>query len=257
MNWWRDVYQGTTLLPLLLIVMMGCATGRIKVDYGIQSSHLTHVPARTAVLPCTRWPQQARYANLSLSNATSDEFKKLCERFDSFVLEGFKDQPYMRGFSPQSVQNLLNQVNQSQSIDEIANLWSHEKSDCAACSIPPAYYQTSIAPRASWRQWLKEFSKHVRNADALLLPFVTHAFHDTLNDRGLLIARRVAGVTLLLVDTDSGDLIWAGGRIAQATEQQLVGSKSDSPLSLPPWNQVTNRLLVDDIWKDFPGRILN
>ena len=93
-----------------------------------------------------------------------------------------------------------------------------------------------------------------RNADAVLLPFVLFHYTDQRNDRGLFLARRAAGATVLLIDTNYGYLIWAGGRRAEVVQQRLINSKADREIEAPGIDMLLERLLVDDLLKDFPGR---
>ncbi len=242
---------------LIALTGVACAAPRSTIQMGMQPEYTTHVPARTAVLPCQRWPEQSRYAGLPLSNAEAEEFALLCSRIDEFILNGFKDQPYMRGFSPKAVAKLLQQAGQEGLVAKLPSLWQHQADSCGTCTNAAAYYRASIAARTPWRSWLGEFSAAARNADALLLPFVTYAYSDTINDRGLLVARRVLSMTILLIDTNNGDLIWAGGRSTQATNQRLMAAASTAAPAPPTWESACDRLLTEDIWRQFPGRVLN
>jgi hypothetical protein len=68
------------------------------------------------------------------------------------------------------------------------------------------------------------------------------------------VAERAAGVALLLIDTNSGALLWAGGREAVLPEKRLGGGNVAGTLALPPWSGVEARLLTEELWRDFPGR---
>ena len=113
---------------------------------------------------------------------------------------------------------------------------------------------SSIAALPDWRKWLAEFGGVAKGADAILIPFFMYAYEDLLDDRGLIEKKRAAGVSLLLVETSTGALIWAGNQEAVATTKEFSTSSSAKELAFAPWERVMQRLLVNNIWRDFPGR---
>ena len=101
---------------------------------------------------------------------------------------------------------------------------------------------------------LNDLSRTVRNADATLVPAVTYVRQRRFEDRGLNIAERSAEIVLLLIDTNNGLLLWSGGRQAQISNQLMASTKSPATIDYPPWPDLRQRLLIEALWRDFPGR---
>jgi hypothetical protein len=206
-------------------------------------------------LPCVAWPEATRPEGVRLTNAAAADVQALCATFDAFVIEGFGGQPHMKGFSPAFVTKVLAEAGQGTPAAKIAETWRHAQGDCAECKGPVAFYTATIAPRPQWRVWLGELSRAVRNADAILLPILTYAAERSFDDRGLRVAERAGGAALLLVDTASGQLLWAGGRDAAAARETLSGAAVQAGLAPPPWTETAERLFTEDLWRAFPGRL--
>lgn len=239
---------------MLSSVPVACVSTPPAATYGIQPEHQSYVPARTAIFPCRAWPDGARYEMLPLTSAKEPEIQALCAAVDEYVLDGFDNQPFMKGFTPKFVQKQLDATGKGQLAETLPGLWGHEAGDCADCPSPPAYYHRSLPQRTAWLTWLHGLSGAVRNADAVLLPFVTFAYDKRYDDRGLDVHERAAGVVLLLVDTAKGELLWAGGREAQVPAKRLRSANVTGDLPPPDWKLVKERLLSDDLWREYPGR---
>ena len=240
--------------PIVILSLITACTATLpSVDYGMRPEHRSFIPARIAVLPCTEWPNGARYQ--ALPNITSiAQVSDLCAVFDAFAVQGFQNQPFLKGFSPKAVATLLGQAQTPDLIKKIDSLWGHSPTDCMDCTNAPTFYSTSIAGRPEWRSWLHDFSRSVRNADAVLMPRVTYARERKLNDRGLLLAERSAEIVMLLIDANNGLLLWSGGRQAQIANQRIENEKPSSALEFLPWPELNQRLFIETVWKDFPGR---
>lgn len=220
-------------------------------EYGIQDQAVAFIPARIAVLPCKVWPRGLNYKGLPLSNIASEKIQDLCTKTDSFIIDGFTDQPYMRGISPSIVSQLLEKNEKPELLDEMSQTLLSE-SGCSDCNSPITYYKKAISDQKDWRIWLNSFSRAVANSDAVLLPFVIFSYEGRTNDRGIETSYRQAGLLLFLIDTNSGKLVWAGGRQAEIKNQ---GEPYDSKKpDIPSWQALEQRLFVSDIWQDFPGR---
>lgn len=239
---------------LLSLLAPACAHDQPSPVLGMQPGHLGFVPAATAILPCREWPAGARFRDLPLTSAKPDEIKAICADLDAAILAGFNGQPYMRAYPPKSVQKQLEKNGKANLPDDLTALFAHGADSCVNCGSPPAFFEKTIAPRVPFRDWLDQLSKAVKNTDAALLPFVTYAYEKRYNDRGLHIAERAVGVTLLLVGTAHGELLWAGGREAAVPNQRLEAAKVHVDLEPPPWSAATERLFTEDLWREFPGR---
>ena len=239
-------------LGVLLGTLVSCAHEEVEINYGLQLNHSSFVPARVAVLHCQEWPNGARYKTLPLTNFSKDDVQQICKKFDDFVINGYDGQPYMRGISQKGVKRRLDKKLGEEFLQKVSSLWQHLETDCQNCTNPAQFYTLSIAERQQWRQWLVELSKNAKSADAVLLPMVTYGYNRTVNDRGVMVQEKGAGLTMLLIDTNNGYLLWAGGREAVSSNQSF--HDNNAPLEPPTDKSLYQRLFTDDIWKDFPGR---
>lgn len=248
----------TKLLALLLslgssFVSLSCVTPEAA-KYGVQAKHLAHIPARIAVFPCRKWPQGGLYAGQKKIEASDAEITQLCSVLDTYILQAFEGQPYMRGLSPAVVRKLLARKPEGAQLEQLEDLWFRPGQACEACRNPTSYYKSVIASRNDWRQWLGKVSRETTSSDAVLLPFISEAYGEVINDRGLYYASRHSELVLLLIDTNNGELIWSGGKKADMRlplEQKPVDPKA---VTLPSWEELYKRMLVPDIWAEFPGR---
>lgn len=225
-----------------------------QASYGLQSDNLAYIPARIAVLPCRLWPQTAGYPGMSLSNVDRDRLLDICESFDSFIIEGFQGQPYMRGISAGVVKQLLEREGQLDILTEIDEHWRRQTGECAKCNRAIDYYKQVLSARQPWRIWLTGFSRTAYNSDAILFPLLTYVHEGRLDDRGITISFRKIGGLLLLIDTNTGELIWAGGREAEARRQLPRREAGPDEPPLPEWSEVYERLFTIELWQEFPGR---
>ncbi|RYZ83966.1 MAG: hypothetical protein EOP04_18935 [Proteobacteria bacterium] len=77
---------------------------------------------------------------------------------------------------------------------------------------------------------------------------------EVVDDRGIYYATRSAAIVLLLIDTNNGELIWSGGKKGDI-RVPLEGKPSDpKAVPLPTWEEVNKRILVPELWAEFPGR---
>lgn len=252
-------YLEALVVLFMVLLVAGCITspdGDLRL--GIQPGHQAYVPARIAVLPCQIWPHGAQFAGWRVSATPQpDAERDLCQAIDQFVIAGFKDQPFMKGYSPTAVQQCLKSGGNEHVLQELAGLWQHQPEDCSGCTHSASFYTRSISGRPAWQRWIQSLSRTCQSVDAVLLPFA-FPLHEGIEDQdSRRQAVRQGAVTLLLIDTNSGQLLWAGAREA-STAVTL-----DRPESLPhaaatyaPWPDLTQRLLTDVLWIDFPGRLV-
>lgn len=247
--------QKATIATLLLATLLatGCVHSEKNLASGVQSSHVAFVPARIAVFPCGAWPSELTFDNLPRANVDEVQIQEICTRYDKYVLQGFDEQPYMRGLTPDAVKTLLKKQGQENLLTQWSSLWARKPTDCLTCQNTGSYYQDSIATRPEWQNWLAQVSRSVRNADALLLPQVLYVREEKDNQRGALVSTRRAKLALLLIDTNNGALIWFGEREARASDHLLADAGNSAPPP-PSWSVLYDRLFTNDLWRDFPGR---
>jgi len=243
------------LILVFITILSGCSLFR-RADYtpGIQADRLAYIPARVSILPCQRWPNAATYRSLRLSNFSKEEVAAICNAIDEFILAGFDQQPFMHGLTPKYVTRLLSLAVPPVTLEAGFETWKREAQDCSECKDSLNFYQRSIAERESWRLWLSQFSKASRDSDAIFIPFLLYAYKDKINDRGMIEARRVAGVSLMLIDTNNGNTIWSRSRDAEVSNKKLQTDPSSNQLESPGIDVLQSRLLTSDLWLDYPGR---
>lgn len=223
-------------------------------QFGVQANHLAHIPARITILPCQKWPQGALYAGQAKLEANDAEVKDLCTNLDSFVIAGFDGQPYMRGIAPAAVKKRLERNSAGAQLDQLEQLWFRPSQVCEACRNPTSYYKEVVAARTDWRQWLSGISRETASSDAVLIPFVAEAQGSVIDDRGLFYAIRSAEIVMILVDTNNGELIWAGGKKGEIRTPLDKKPADPKAVPLPSWEELNKRLFVPEIWAEFPGR---
>ncbi len=210
------------------------------------------IPARISVLPCSVWPKS--YLIMGVDNSHSSEsLSGFCGVFDSHVVSAFKNQPYMRGFTPR----LLSRIH-SKNGYQIKALWKtfvKASPKCIGCQDIASFYQESILNNDSWKMALTEFSKRTRLSDAILFPFMVEAKQFEKNTRGIHVTGRSLRVGLLLVSTQTGKIIWFGGKKVFKQNQALSQVSDPKQKQFPPWKLVFKDTLVKELWRDFPGRI--
>ncbi len=240
------------LAPFALMPVASCVPMYQKTSDGLQQEFTSHIPARTAVLPCQTW----RYVEL-----TPTDRKILCDRMDESVMDGFRAQPYMRGFSPKVVDKLLDQAKWPTAVSEGFGIILEATSkprcitrDKPMCAGPAALYAESLGANAAWQMWLARFSDVQKHADAVLIPILVSATDDRGNDRGLIALSRSVHFSMWLVDTTTGKLIWTRSKSGIETARALPERSAN--LKAPEWSEPLKRALTQDFWRDYPGRLV-
>lgn len=224
--------------------------------FGVSPTKAGYIPARMALSSCMTWPERAsRMRGQPLSTASAEEMQKLCSEFDQFVAGGFENQPFMNGLSPKYTEQMYRSATGNATLRQsITKEWQAKPDDCAPCRNVPAFFNASIAPRKDWGVWLSKFSSATKGTDALLIPMVVYYSTTKEDERGLLVARRSALATLLLVDTSTGELIWSGGREAEVVSKSFAEDPASKTLAPPGPEELYRRLFTDALWLGFPGR---
>lgn len=237
-------------LTLSAALMSHCATPPKPAHApGIQNPSAAFARAKIAVLSCQSWPDIKSGTRPKVDAAV---IAKLCQQFDRFVLDGFKGQPFMKGASPKGVEKKLRQSGGMPLLAKIYQTMPSPARPCPGCQNPIEYYNTRMAADPAFRQLVNDFSRRSAYADTILLPVVFTIGERRRDDRGLRIYSRDAEVGIYLIDTNSGALVWYGGKRAS------VDNRYFTPPALtnlyPDWELLQDRLLVAGIWEEFPGR---
>lgn len=216
----------------------------------LEDSYLAYVPAQIAIMNCRTWPKTAPLEEMSSDAIDKDVLQELCQAFDEFVLNGFTDQPYMKGFAPKSVAKFIAKANLPEDFPQIEESFRIDI-QCAECSSPAAYYKTQVAERIPWKEKLTTLAKATRFSDALLIPFVLQGHADQELERGLRSPYQVVEVALLLIDLGNGQLIWHSSRSIRLSLPQTVEAMKDFD-----WKSMYRNLFTEVLFAQFPGRIV-
>lgn len=244
----RSILRSLWLLSLASLI--GCVTQQpTKPAPGIQNPKAAFARAKIAVLSCQAWPD---IKSGTMPKVERQVISELCAEFDKFVLDGFRGQPFMKGASPKGVVKKLRQSGGMPLLTKIYQTMPSTDRPCPSCQNPIDYYNKRMATDPSFRQLVNDFSRRSAYADTILLPVVFAISEQKRDDRGLRVYQRDAEVGIYLIDTNSGELVWYGGKQASADNRYF---KPPAVKSLyPDWSIVQDRLLVAGIWEDFPGR---
>lgn len=225
---------------LTALVLFGCQTAEPKI-YCVQEPFSAHVPARIAVMSC-----------LNLDDKTSNAISSaLCASYNKFVTSGFTDQKFMRGYSATAVTQLLKRAKQTPLNDAWQSYFAPLSGSKKSATEIISFYRSNIQPQATWRHWLIQISKNTRLSDAILIPLIADAEDVATQDKDLKIQKKTAEILTLLIDTETGQLIWTGGRRASMSLSALSGAQP----SQPTLEDLEARLFFADHWFEFPGRV--
>ena len=234
---------------LFVLGQSGCVS---NVKSGLNPNYEGYISSRIATFPCQLWPRHLEFVGLKEINVSEEVQRQACEYFDDFVVDVFKNQPFIRGLSSKMSYQLLKQ----QSLESRLNLsmvWKKNKA-CPRCSNPQSLYRESIQTNPSWSVWLIDTSIKIRNADTLLLPFITNMEERTYQEQGIHIKRRAIEVALFLIDTDNSNIIWSNYKKVDASKKTLGIYKDDHGFNYTDWKVLYERVFTPQLLIDFPGR---
>ena len=242
--------SGNNILRIfvLLTILISACTTLEKVPFGFVSSKYI-IPARTAVFACELW--QNPLLGIQKSNLKNQE--ATCGILDKKIIAGFKDQPYMRGFTPRLMAKIHRKSGFRSS--KIMDFIHKVPKKCIDCGDVASYFNRNVASQPQWLAMLTEFSTQTKNADAILLPFIVEKNEVKENIRGLHVARRHLSYELLLISTQSGKLLWHGGNYVEKRNQWLATVPAkDHKQAFPPWELVIADSFPSEVWQEYPGR---
>ena len=178
----------------------------------------------------------------------------MCNAFDEYIVDSFTDQPYINGFSPAAVKQMLAKKNQVHLLDQIKDLWSinYDKKSCPLCQDPAVFYKTILKNNTQWLLGLSNLAKASEYSDAILIPLIYSAQNLQFDDRGLLVSQRKLTTILFMVDVSNGALIWFNQRTATKSHKILKEKEISYP-DFPAWQLVYDQAFVKSFWQKFPG----
>lgn len=220
---------------------------------GLQSEFLALNPARIAAFPPVLMPHPAEKTSIDPAAVVTSKVQSLIE---SEVLAAFKNQPNVNGVSFQTVRNFLKTSprlageidSELKSMGQLTNSGRARETllltkECRAQKSFLDFYKHCLIQSNKWLPLLNQFSAAVQNSDSVLLPILTSLEKTT--EKNAYVVK--VGVTLLLIDTNSGKLIW--GRDSLMRGESPPGVRQFSEVSV-----LLNKIFVESFWSEFPGR---
>ncbi|MEN9528585.1 MAG: hypothetical protein RI932_458 [Pseudomonadota bacterium] len=220
---------------------------------GLQSDFLALNPARIAAFSPVLMPHPVQKTSIDPATVITAQVQSSIE---TRILAAFKNQPNVNGVSFQTVRNLLKaNPRLAAEIDtELKNMGQLVHSGSAKETLLLSkecrerknfldFYKFCMLSSGKWTPLLNQFSLAVLNADSILIPVLTSLEKSSANN--IYIVK--VGVTLLLVDTNTGKLIW--GRDTQIQADAAAGAKQ-----FPDLNPLLDKLFSEPLWAEFPGR---
>ncbi len=233
-------------------------------SFGLSEEFKGYIPARTVIWPCQFWPQRAVMDAFQPSNRPIDEQNVFCQAIDTHITRAFEGEPYIKAFSSKAVVERLKSYNDGHVLKAF---------DYIKRSIPPAgtlskenevaAYQQYFFENPAWLPWLLNLSEATLQADAVLFPFLVTLNQFSLDDRGIFYNRTFGRIAFLLVDINTGKLIWArasSGQILtpsnapQKMAEDITGKK-EKDQGLKSSIALGQKLLTTQLWLGYPGFI--
>ncbi|MFZ9519720.1 MAG: hypothetical protein ACO3A4_04515 [Silvanigrellaceae bacterium] len=220
---------------------------------GVQPEAVALNPARIAAFPMLLIPHPSEQSSLDPGALSSGE---IITAIESKILSAFKNQPGVNGIGFQSVRSSLkttpglsaNIEGEMRSMGQLANSGSARETlllsgECRSRKSFLDFYKHCLLKSQRWVPLLNQFSLVVQNSDSMLLPILTSLEKFTNKDT---YSVRF-GVALLLVDTNSGRLIW--GRDSSVLVESPAGVKQ-----FPDLKTAYDKIFTESFWAEFPGR---
>ena len=220
---------------------------------GLQSEFLALNPARIAAFPPMVMAHPVEKTSIDPAAVVTSQVQSLIE---SEILAAFKNQPNVNGVSFQTVRNSLKTAprlagdidSELKSMGQLTNSGSARETllltrECRSQKSFLGFYKHCVNQSNKWTSLLNQFSAAVQNSDSILLPILTSLEKTT--EKNAYVVR--VGVTLLLIDTNSGKLIWGRDSIMRAETPSGVRQFAEV-------NVLLDKIFVESFWSEFPGR---
>lgn len=240
-------------LGIMFLSPITACTSTPTLRQGVQPEAVALNPARIAAFPTLLIPHPSEQTSLDPGALSSGEIVTAVE---AKILNAFKNQPGVNGIGFQSVRTSLksspglssNLETEMRSMGQLANSGSAREtllltSECRARKNFLDFYKHCLLKSQRWVPLLNQFSLAVQNSDSVLLPIVTSLEKFTNKD----VYSVRFGIALLLVDTNSGRLIW--GRDISTLIESPAGLKQ-----FPDIKSAYDKIFSESFWAEFPGR---
>jgi hypothetical protein len=236
----------------LVLLSFGCVSVPASRE-GVQGDAVALNPARIAAFTPILMPHPVQLTSIDPTTAASAKVQTFVE---SRILASFKNQPNVNGISFQSVRTALTSYprlagdidSEMKAVGQLTNSGIARETlllskECRARKNFLDFYKHCLVGSQKWISHLNQFSSAVQNTDSILIPVITALEKMTEND----IYSVRFGVALLLVDTNSGKLIW--GRDALVRIESPLGAKQ-----FPDLQAAMEKVFNEAFWAEFPGR---
>jgi hypothetical protein len=237
---------------VLLGSLTACTTTR-PLRQGIQPDAIALNPARIAAFPPLTIPHPSEKGSLDPASLLSGE---VTDSVESRILAAFRNQPGVSGIAFQSVRvslranpKLSSDIDgEIRSMGQLANSGSARETlllspECRSRKNFLDFYKHCLLRSQRWVPLLNQFSLTVQNSDSVLIPVITLLEKNT--GKGVYSLRM--GISLLLLDTNSGRLLW--GRDTAVQIDSAGGAKQ-----FPELKAAFDKIFNEEFWAEFPGR---
>jgi hypothetical protein len=235
------------------LFLTSCVSRSAQIGEGIQPKFLAINPSRILAVPLFVVPDPAQKASVDLIAFETDKISTLIE---TEVLKDFSNQPSVNGVSFNRVRQLVGsdsklfQQMSAELNDASKKISSSDPKDkldlteqCLKRKTVLEYYSFCLKDKKSWKENLNALSAKVLNADTALLVLLNSLEKGSIKDKYLI----KASVTVVLVDTNSGALIWGKQAV-----KSIPGKSAQQAFS--SWTELFAPLFDDEFWREFPGR---
>ncbi|MGY3802942.1 hypothetical protein ACWNT8_02610 [Pigmentibacter ruber] len=242
------------VLKIFVTFFYGCQSSKL-LNEGIQEGYEAINPASIIAVPTFVLPDPSKMAVIDPAIINTHQF---IPKLEAKVMEAFKDQPNINGYSFTVVNNVIVKENldilknMNQRLIVISSRFSSRESvvrsiitsSCLSRKNFVEFYSYCVAPDNAWISELNKLALKVLNADTALLVILKHLDSNSDND----IYTLNGGISLLLVDTNNGKLIWG--------KDKFVTLKNPPEKKyFPSVDELLNSIFNEDFWDGFPGRI--
>ncbi|WGL61232.1 hypothetical protein QEJ31_06460 [Pigmentibacter sp. JX0631] len=240
---------------IIFVTFVSSCQSLKPLNEGIQEGYEAINPASIIAVPTFVLPDPSKAAVIDPAIINTHQF---IPKLEAKVMEAFKDQPNINGYSFSVVNNvvikeksdILNNMNQR--LTAISSRFSSRESiirsvitsSCLSRKNFVEFYSYCVAPDSVWISELNKLALKVLNADTALLVVLKNLDSSSNNDIYVLHG----GISLLLVDTNNGKLIWG--------KDKFVTLKNPPEKKyFPTIDDLLISIFNEEFWEGFPGRI--
>jgi hypothetical protein len=242
----------------LAIVFIGtlitACVSQVQIQPGLQPRANALQIGKIVAIPPIIFPHPRK--NSLIDRATLESSPFLAD-LETSVLGAFQNQPRVNGVSFNAVRKQL--VNNNNFFDfflrtltqtsQFLNFGSEAErrtfsSSCLNSKDMLDFYEHCIAPQKQWQTKLNQLSAKVFLADAALFVLVQKLEKQKESAIRNKDYRSALGLSLLLVDTNSGELLWG--------KEQVIEKNQEG--QFPDLSMLAKDILSEEFWINFPGR---